>query len=480
MNLRYNRIYAMAAGLLMGLSAFAQSDPVVMSVNGKDITRSEFEYSYRKNNSDGVIEKTTVEQYAQLYANFKLKVAAAEEAKYDTIRSVKKDLITYKEQMILPLLVDTAFIEKQARHVYDNTAVRFVDSDVLVASHILIGLRQDASMEQKAEAKSLVDSVYAVLKETPADQLNAKFAELAKAHSADRGSAARGGSLGSFGKGMMVPEFENAAYALKKGEMSAPVESPYGYHIILMNDRHPFEDFETLKPSIMTYLERQGIRQASAKALIETTARERGVERMVVVDSLIQVLFANDPDQLNLAREYREGTLMYEACNRGVWKNAKEDVEGQKAYYAANKKKYTWDEPRFSGMIIYAKDEATLARAKKIAKSVKKESERPQAVVKALNTDSVKVVRVEYGIFKKGSNKTVDNLHYGLNTEVKHATGLPVTGIYGTEVKKPRGYSDVKGAVTTDYMNECETKWVEELRKKYPVVIYEEEINKLK
>ena len=71
------RIALLATSLVVGLSAFAQ-DPVIMKINGKVITRSEFEYSFNKNNSDGVIDKKSVDEYVPLFVDFKLKVAEAE------------------------------------------------------------------------------------------------------------------------------------------------------------------------------------------------------------------------------------------------------------------------------------------------------------------------------------------------------------------------------------------------------------------
>ena len=69
----------------------AQTDPIVMTVNGVDVTRSEFEYSFNKNNSDGVIDKKNVEEYADLYAVYKMKVAAAIDARLDTLTSFKNE-----------------------------------------------------------------------------------------------------------------------------------------------------------------------------------------------------------------------------------------------------------------------------------------------------------------------------------------------------------------------------------------------------
>ena len=239
------KIALAVATLAMGLTAVAQTaDPVIMKINGKNITRSEFEYSFNKNNSDGVLDKKSVEEYVPLFVDFKLKVAEAEYQKIDTIASIRKELDGYKEQMVIPTIVDSAFIEREARKTYDNTAARFDGQDLLTASHILVLLRQDATEEQQQAGKARIDSIYDVLKAVPKDQLAAKFAEVAQATSDDKGSAQRGGALGQFGKGMMIPDFENAAYALKVGEMSAPVKSTVGYHIIYMTERHPFEPYE--------------------------------------------------------------------------------------------------------------------------------------------------------------------------------------------------------------------------------------------
>ena len=78
------------------LSAVAQSDPIIMTVAGVDVPRSEFEYSYNKNNTDGVIDKKTVEEYVDLFINYKLKVQAALDAKYDTLSSFKKEFAQYR------------------------------------------------------------------------------------------------------------------------------------------------------------------------------------------------------------------------------------------------------------------------------------------------------------------------------------------------------------------------------------------------
>ncbi|MBQ4380374.1 MAG: peptidylprolyl isomerase, partial [Bacteroidaceae bacterium] len=165
---------------------------------------------------------------------------------------------------------------------------------------------------------------------------------------------------------------------------------------------------------------------------------------------------------------------MYEISKSNVWDKAQADELGLEAYFNANKKNYVWDKPRFSGIIIRGKDESVVAKAKKLIKKVD-EPDWAQTIVGALNTDSVKVVRIERGLFKQGDNATIDRLAFGDKTkEVKKVKNYPATDIYGKKVKKPRTYKDVKGQVVTDYQNEKEREWVEGLRGKYEVVVYDE------
>ena len=472
-------IAILGASLMMGLTAVAQTtDPVIMKINGKNITKSEFEYSFNKNNSDGVIDKKTVEEYVPLYVDFKLKVAEAESQRLDTLSAIRKELDGYKEQMVVPTIVDSAYIEREARATYEQTAARFEGQDLLTASHILVLMRQDATAEQQAAAKVRIDSIYDALKAVPKDQLVEKFAEMAKEKSDDKGSAQRGGALGQFGKGMMIPDFENAAYALKAGEMSAPVKSTVGWHIIYMTDRHPFESFEYHHDNIIKFLEQRGVKEASANAYLDSVANERKITRVELVDELHKQMMEKDADVKNLSQEYYDGTLMYEVTKKDVWDKAQQDAQGQEAYFKAHKQDYAWDAPRFIGIVIHTKDAATMAKVKKLLKGVAEDDLAKTAV--SLNNDSVKVVRVERGIFKQGDNANVDKLVFRQKTELKPMSGYPETDVWGTKVKAPRSAKDVKGHVVTDYQNEQEKLWVEGLRKKFAVEVYDDVVKTVK
>ena len=115
-----------------------QDDPIVMTVNGKPVTLSEFEYSYNKNNSEGVIDKKTVEEYAELYVNYKLKVAAALDAHLDTLTSFKQEFAQYRDQQVLPAMVTDDDMLKEAHNIYDNTVKQIGPDGLIQTAHILL------------------------------------------------------------------------------------------------------------------------------------------------------------------------------------------------------------------------------------------------------------------------------------------------------------------------------------------------------
>jgi len=123
-------------------------------------------------------------------------------------------------------------LEDLARTEYKAKPERFAVPEQVHARHILLAVARDGSDD--AQVKARADELLAQLRQ------GADFAKLAAEHSADKGSAARGGDLGFFPRGKMVPPFEQAAFALeKKGDLSAPVKSQFGYHIIELVERKP-------------------------------------------------------------------------------------------------------------------------------------------------------------------------------------------------------------------------------------------------
>ena len=92
----------------------------------------------------------------------------------------------------------------------------------------------------------------------------------------------------------------------------------------------------------------------------------------------------------------------------------------------------------------------------------------------------MKLVRVERGIFKQGDNANVDKLVFGQKTELKPMKDYPATDVFGKKLKAPRTMKDVKGQVVADFQNEQERMWVEGLRKKFPVEVYEDVVKTVK
>ena len=250
--------------------AQSQDDPVIMVVNGQDVLRSEFEYSYNKNNAEGVIDKKNVGEYVDLFINYKLKVAAALEAKYDTLTSFKEEFAQYRDQQVMPSMVTDDDMLKEAHNIYDNTVKNIGPDGLIQTAHILLRLDQQATADELAAVKVRIDSVYAALK------AGADFAELATKVSQDPGSARQGGLLPFVQRGQLVKEYEDAAFALQEGEMSPVVQSPYGYHIILMKGRKMMEPFEFHKDNILKFMEQRGIRDRLAKAKVDTLVSHSG------------------------------------------------------------------------------------------------------------------------------------------------------------------------------------------------------------
>lgn len=451
--------------LLTGSMAFAQTDdPVIMTVAGQPVPRSEFEYSYNKNNAEGVIDKKTVDEYVDLFVNYKLKVQAALDAKLDTAASYQKEFRTYRDQQITPSFVTDDDVEKEARLVYENTKNSIGPRGLIMPAHILVLLKQKASEDEQKAAKVRIDSIYDLLKK------GADFAELAKKVSQDPGSARNGGQLNWIGPNQTLKEFEDAAYELKVGEMSKPVLSPVGWHIILMKDRKQLEPYDSLRADIMKFLESRNVRESLALKAVDSIAKQRNISRDKLLDERSAEMQSKDAELDYLVREYHDGLLLYEISNREVWDKAAKDEAGQMKYFKKNKKKYVWDEPRYKGMAYHVKEDADVKAVKDCVKSLAF-NKWADELRKTFNNDSIIRIRVEKGIFKKGDNTFIDKMVFGEKVEVTPVKGYPIDAVYGKLLKKPEDFEDVKGLVLADYQEELEKAWVATLRKKYSVVV---------
>ena len=446
------------------------SDPVIMTVAGVDVPRSEFEYSYNKNNTDGVIDKKSVEEYVDLFINYKLKVQAALDARIDTTTAFLTEFAQYRDQQIRPTFVTDDDMMVEAHKVYDQTLESIGPDGLIQPAHILIMIPQKATEAQQQEAKQRIDSVYQALK------AGADFEELAKKVSQDPGSGRRGGLLGWIGKNQLVKEFEEPAFALQPGEMSQPVLSPYGWHIILMKDRKQLEPFEFHKDNILKYLEQRGARNSITEQKLDQMVKHSNgtLTKEMILGQRADSLAAVDMEMRYLIKEYHDGLLLYEVSNEHVWDKAAKDEKALEAYFKAHKKNYTWDEPRFKGMAYHVKIQSDVKAVADCVKKLKFDDWN-EALRKGFNNDSIIRIRVEKGLFKKGDNKLIDREVFKVtDAKVDSVKGYPIDATYGKLIKKPQEYTDVRGLVTADLQDELERQWVAELRKKYSFTVNED------
>ena len=179
-----------------------------------------------------------------------------------------------EEEALIRGLIDAqvttpAADEDACRRYYEHNRARFRSADIYEASHILIAARRDDTASFTA-ARDRAVAIHAHLESEPH-----RFAEMAKAHS-DCPSGASGGNLGQLTAGDTTPEFEQALFALKAGDMSgAPVETCYGFHVIRLDRHVPGRQlpFEIARERIAAYLAERSQRLAIAQFVARLAAR---------------------------------------------------------------------------------------------------------------------------------------------------------------------------------------------------------------
>ena len=373
---------------LISLMAIAQNDdPVIMKINGKDVKKSEFEYIYKKNNNEQAIDQKNLQEYVELFKNFKLKVAEAEVQGLDTTQAFIKELNEYRVQLAKPYLSDLPVNESLVKRQYEKSKDFFLISHLMLnvpeknaeeqqmmgrpapvfpadtlagykkadalykrlakgekfeklvreysddestkaakkpgllgwasvfqlpaalesamhktsvgkaskpalsvwgyhlikvnekrkdpgqihAAHILVMCQQGADTITVSDAINKIDSIYKVAVN------GGDFEELARLYSDDKGSGSQGGDLSWFGFGAMVSEFQDAAFALQNpGDISKPIRTQFGFHIIQLIDKRPAPSFEEKKQEIIARMERGEMATELRKPAVEQMKKELG------------------------------------------------------------------------------------------------------------------------------------------------------------------------------------------------------------
>lgn len=461
-------IFSLLTLLMSAVTATAQTDPIVMRINGKDVTRSEFEYNYNKNNSDGVIDKKSVSEYADLFINYKLKVEAALDARLDTLKSYQEEYRTYRDQQVKPLLVSAEAEEGEVRNYYNTMLQQLEGKQLLQLAHIFVHLPQQTTPDVMEKAKARIDSIYAVL------QGGKDFSELATEASEDRGTAARGGVIGWIGPHQLLKEIEDKAYTLTVGEVATPLQSTVGWHILKLVDKKPLEPYDTLAPRIRQFLEARGMRDRLATQMADSLSKASGKTVEEVMDEQADRLAADDPELRYLFQEYHDGLLLFEICQRKVWEPAAKDTTALERYFKKNKKNYAYTKPHFAGALLQATSKNVLDKAVKALKG--KDEDMWASIIKTqFNKDSVQV-RFERRVFEQGENTLVDSLAFKVkNAKARVSKKYPAAAVVGRLLKKgPKRWMDVSAQVVADYQALKEQEFVEELRRKYKYEVNEQ------
>ena len=238
------------------LNAFSQDKKAtILTIDGESITLEEFDNIFRKNNRDSSITQAALDEYMQLFINFKLKVKEARVLGLDTVAKFKTELEGYRAQLARPYLTDTDVLNELMHEGYDRL------NQEIHASHILIKCEPNASPEDTLKAFNKAMEIRNQI-------LNGSdFTIVAKDRSEDPSAKENGGDLGYFTAFQMVYPFEDAAYKANTGDLTMPVRTRYGYHIIKIIDKRTARG-EILVAHIMIKEKKEegGAANAEAKA----------------------------------------------------------------------------------------------------------------------------------------------------------------------------------------------------------------------
>ncbi len=627
------RVFSLIAALFLIFGAVnlpAQNDKPLVTIAGKKISTAEFERIYKKNN-ENLLERSDVktpEEYLPMFIDFKLKVAEAMHLKMDTSRAFKEELAGYRKELSAPYLTDIQYDEELTHELYQRlkteinashilftlpeNATREQDEEVLEkalkireeilagkdfnaaafeysedpsaksnrgnlnyfsgfqmvtpfenaafslspgeisapvktafgyhlikvhdvrenrgeikVAHIMKRFSSDISKIDKARLNDEIHSIYTQIKN------GADFSELAKEYSDDKQSAMQGGEMPWFSAGRMIPEFAELAFNLKNiGDVSRPVETAYGYHIIKKTGNRPVPEFEKIKQEIENRIKQDPERNnGSKKAFIEKLKKEndfgeftdnlnkisnmevgsapdenlllfsyagknyhfRDFEKYLQENNTTSGTFAayyedwcsaeitahedslleqKHPEFRYLMQEYHDGLLLFNIMEEKIWNFASTDSTGLEKFYTNLKDKFTWNE-RFKGFVITCNEKETRDEAEKYADEGISLRE-----IEDILTAKGKSIETDEGTWEEGANPAVDYFIFGS----KSRSGFdPELAFTTGEIIPPetKTLEEARGLYISEYQTFLEQNWLDKLRKKYKVKINKKELKKV-
>lgn len=225
------KLLALSFGTISLLAQAQKADKsaVIFTVASQPVTVGEFEYVYTKNNinNQANYSEQSLNDYLKLYENFRLKVKEAEALRLDTISSLKTELEGYRKQLAKNYLTDREISDQLIQEAYDRSLKE------VRAAHILIKCDETANpADTLAAYKKITDIRKRILK-------GEDFGKLAQELSDDPSAKQNKGDIGYFTVFQTVYPFESAVYTTKPGELSMPVRTMYGYHLVKVIAERP-------------------------------------------------------------------------------------------------------------------------------------------------------------------------------------------------------------------------------------------------
>jgi len=296
--------------LLPGIHAFSQ-EAVLMTIGDKPVYSSEFTRILNKNKNNLTGQKSTLQESLDMFINFKLKVREAEAQGLDTTAAFKKELASNREQLSKPYLMDQEVTDDLIKEAYERSKWE------VRASHILIGVKPDApagdTLLAYRKAMAIRDRLIS----------GEKFEDVAKEVSDDISASTNGGDIGYMPVLQVVYPFETAIFSMKIGELSMPVRTQFGYHIIRVTDKKPSRG----KIHIATIW----------KSFNYTMTDEEKAKAKEEIQN-IYLQLKSGADFNDLARKYSDDRTMAVRGDAGFWigPNQKEPAFDQAAYGLKN------------------------------------------------------------------------------------------------------------------------------------------------
>jgi peptidyl-prolyl cis-trans isomerase SurA len=495
------------ATLLMALFAVGavaqqQADPTVMTVNGHEIARSEFEYFL---NRDSVVtDETHIKECADEFAIRKLKVLKALEMGLDTSVAVRAEIDNYRGALAKSYLTDDTAEEQEARSRYKRLSSNLSQGYVRV-SRIFRRMPQNITGRTMQRYEQQMDSIYGVLQKEPL-----LFSDFVVRFSDDKQTS-------DVRMLQTTEEYEKRIFSMKENEISRPFFTPEGLQIVKVIARGELPDYEGMKEELkgqMTHrttksvVERMksecGFREneKTVKSLLNgqdtsddlftigsksftgadfskfaaTYPRLRATQYDAFVTKCLMDYESNHMEELHPEHDmnikvHTESVLVAELDKQSI-PSAEEYANGLNEYFEKNRSEYKWDEPKYRGVAVRCADNATAKKIKKELKRVPLE-QWPDTVAKRYTADGKNTAKAEYALFSRGDNDVVDFMVYGSPT-VNPSGDYPCAFVAGKKQKMPESVEEAGEAVKTDYKNHLKAQSVKHLKQGSQVEIKQE------